>query len=132
MKTIFTSEKATLKVHPEKRMVHHQIHKFICNDEFRNFMMKGADTFEQNRCNKWLSDDRGNSALKQEDVEWAQKNWEPRILKAGWKYWAIVMPEKIVGQLSMKSLVKRYSEIGVTVQIFSDPDKAMGWLNTVN
>jgi hypothetical protein len=128
MQEVIKNENATLKFYPEKKIVHHEFHKFMYGDTFRNFMTKAADVYVQNRCSKWLSDDRGNSALKQEDLEWAQTIWEPRIMKSGWKSWAIVLPEKVVGQMSMKKLIERYKQMGVTVSIFSDPQTAMAWL----
>jgi hypothetical protein len=130
MEKVLDNEFATLYVYPEKKVVHHVIKKFIFGDAFRTLMTRGADVFEEYNCSKWLSDDRKNSALKQEDVEWGQINWENRILAKGWKYWALVMPEKAIGQMNMRRLVDRYAGMGVTVSVFSDPDKAMAWLNS--
>lgn len=70
-----------------------------------------------------------NSALRPQDVEWGQHNWENRILSKGWKYWAVVMPEKVIGQMNMRGIIERYAGMGVTVKIFSDPDEAMTWLS---
>ncbi|MCB8980726.1 MAG: hypothetical protein H6657_25225 [Ardenticatenaceae bacterium] len=61
-------------------------------------------------------------------MEWAQTQWEPRILKAGWKYWALLLPEKVVGQMSMNRVIKRSSELGIKVQVFSDTTEALRWL----
>jgi hypothetical protein len=77
-----------------------------------------------------LSDDRNNSALAQNDVAWSKTDWFPRVMKAGWKYWALVQPEKVIGQMNMDRIVKDYSEKGLTVKIFSDPDEAMKWLES--
>ena len=128
MEKILENEYATLVVYPEKKIVHHTIHKFIFGEPFRNLMTKGADVYIEQGCTKWLSDDRKNSALSEEDIQWGQENWENRILDAGWKYWALVMPEKVIGQMNMKRIADRYDGMGVTVQVFSDPDEAMSWL----
>lgn len=128
MQTVIETEFATLKYYPEKRIVHHEIKKFLFGDNFRNFMLKAADVFVQHKCTKWLSDDRGNSALKQDDLEWAHANWEPKIFKSGWKFWAIILPEKVIGQMNMKKIIERYQSMGVKVNVFSDPILAMAWL----
>ncbi len=128
--TIMETPAASLFVYPEKRIVHHTVHKFIYGEDFRNLMTKGADIFIKHKCNKWLSDDRSNSALKKEDVEWGQKNWENRILEKGWEYWALVMPEKTVGKMNMQKIVERYKSKGVEVKIFSDVDEGFEWLTT--
>ena len=130
MKTILDNEFATVNVHPDKKILQHKFHKFIFGDAFREVLTKGVDAFEENHCTKWLSDDRNNSALKQEDLTWTQTIWEPRVLKAGWKYWALVMPDKTVGKMSMKGLVDHYAKVGVTVEIFDSPEKGMAWLES--
>ena len=79
---------------------------------------------------KWLSDDRNNSALPPEDSNWAIETWNPRVLNAGWKYWAVVTPEKVIGQLNLQRFVEMYSEMGVTVKVFTDADAALAWLKS--
>ncbi len=128
MKKILDNEFATLIVYPGKKIVHHKYKKFIFGDAFREVMTTGADAFIKYECIKWLSDDRENAALRQEDIKWGQKNWEKRILDVGWKYWALVMPKKTVGQITMKEIIDRNKELGVTVEIFNNPTQAMEWL----
>jgi hypothetical protein len=78
---------------------------------------------------KWLSDDRKNSALTKEDQEWSDVHWRPRVIKAGYKHWAIVLPEKLIGELNLKRIIReKYAGTGVTVQLFNDPEEAMKWL----
>jgi len=130
MEILIDNEFAILKVYPEKKIVHHEIKQFIYGEHFYELMTRGADAFIEHECTKWLSDDRKNEALRQEDIEWGQKNWEGRILEKGWKHWALVMPTKVIGQINMRGIVDRYKGMGVTVQIFDDPDKAMEWLDS--
>jgi hypothetical protein len=82
---------------------------------------------EQHGAKKWLTDDRTNSAPTKEETEWCKTVWEPSALKAGWKYWAIVLPKRMVGQMYMKNL-KQTKEIGVTIEFFDNPDDALAWL----
>ena len=77
---------------------------------------------------KWLSDDRKNGPLNTSDSDWARDDWFPRALAAGWKYWAVVLPELLIGQMNMQLFTTRYSKAGVTVRVFSDPDDALCWL----
>ena len=128
MSVVFESEFATIEVLPEKKIVRHKFHKFIYGDAFQQALIAGRDAFIKNRCTKWLSDDRLNGVLKSEDLEWGQKNWEAELFKAGWKFWALVLPEKAIGQITMKKLIEHYKSLGLTVQTFSDPDEALKWL----
>ena len=128
MTIIIDNEHATLQVYANKGIVHHKFNKFIYGEPFKEVLNKGAEAFEQYKCFKWLSDDRENSALRPEDVEWAQTVWEPRILKAGWKHWALILPKKVVGQMNMNRIVDRYKTIGINVEIFTEFEKAIVWL----
>ena len=122
---------ATLWYYPEDKIVHHQFHKFIHGAEFRQVLEKGLEVFKENGAQKWLSDDRLNSALPTADTEWGQQDWFPRVFAAGWKYWAIVMPDKVVGKLNMQHFIESYSTQGLTIDIFDDPDVALKWLKSV-
>jgi hypothetical protein len=94
----------------------------------RDGLIVGAETLEKNKVQKWLSDDRKNSVMGKEDMDWGATVWRPRVIKGGWKYWALVLPEKAIGQLNMKQIIKQYADTGVTVQVFENPDEALKWL----
>jgi len=130
--TIIDTDYVTLWFHPEAKIVHHQFHKFIYGDEFRNVLNKGVEIFKEHNATKWLSDDRKNSALPKVDGEWALSDWNPRVRAAGWKYWAIVMPDKVMGQSNMDWFIREYRELGLEIQIFEDPDEALEWLRSVD
>lgn len=130
LKTVVLIENkfVTLRYYPDCNIIHHTIHKFIFGEELRKLLMKGADLFEQNKCNKWLSDDRKNSALPPEDMEWGRAEWTPRMVKAGWKYWAILMPDKMLGKMTLRRVIAEYEAQGLTVEIFDDVQEALSWL----
>jgi hypothetical protein len=128
VETILDNDTATLTYHPDSKVVHHEFHKFVHGEQFRDVLTKGMAVMQKNHAAKWLSDDRGNSALGAEDAEWAQTVWFPGVKAAGWKHWAVVMPEKVVGQLNMKQWVNTYKALGINSQVFSDPVAAMTWL----
>ena len=129
--TIIDTEYATLWYYPESKIVRHEFHKFIYGEEFRAIVNRGLEICQQNKAVKWLSDDRKNSALPTDDLHWAMEDWSPRLFEIGWKYWAIVMPDKVAGQMNMNRFMKTYIDRGLNVQVFSDPDEALKWLETV-
>jgi hypothetical protein len=128
--TVLDNEFVSMWYYPSSGILHHQFHKYLWGDTFREALNKGVDVFRQHHATKWLSDDRKNAALSRADTEWAIGDWFPRVLKAGWKYWAIVLPENVIGQMNMKLFIENYSKQGVTTRVFSDPDDAMKWLET--
>ncbi|MBS2032998.1 MAG: hypothetical protein JST54_34315 [Deltaproteobacteria bacterium] len=126
--TILDNDYATLWHHPESKIVHHQFKRFIHGEEFRQVLRRGQALMEEHKATKWLSDDRANSALPADDEKWAQAEWFPKVQAAGWKYWAIVLPEKIVGQMNMKRFADMYKDLGITAKMFSKPEDALLWL----
>jgi hypothetical protein len=126
--TIIETPAVVLRYYPNTKIVHHELKRFVHGQEFRDVLEKGLQTFIKHGAVKWLSDDRGNGPLTQADSEWALTDWAPRVMAADWKYWAVVMPEKVVGQMNMRRWIATYAEKGVTAQAFTDPDEAMTWL----
>ncbi|MBZ0307623.1 MAG: STAS/SEC14 domain-containing protein [Anaerolineae bacterium] len=129
--TILDTEYATLWYYPESKIMHHVFHKYIHGQEFRQVLEKGLEVFKERGGQKWLSDDRKNSALPTADMEWGLKDWNPRVWAAGWRYWAVVMPDKVAGQMNMNRLMKENIEMGLTIQVFDDADEALKWLESV-
>jgi len=125
---IIDNEFLSMWYYPEDKIIHHKFHQFMYGDHFRDGLMKGAEAMEKYKANKWLSDDRDNSAITPEDKEWGDTIWFDRVKAAGWEHWAIVLPLKIVGQMNMKRIIQSFSDKGINCRIFSDPDEAMVWL----
>lgn len=125
---IFDTDHVTVWYHPEKKIVHHEMHKYTHGQAFRDVLMVGLEAMKKYQAQKWLSDDRKNPVLNSEDSEWSKTYWRPQVLEAGWKYWAIVQPEKPAAKFSMDKIAKDMADFGVTVQIFNDPEEAIRWL----
>jgi hypothetical protein len=125
---VFDNDAATLWYHPEARVVHHQFKKPIFGEEFRTVLNTGLQIMEEYGAIKWLSDDRNNSAIPPEDADWAQNDWFPRVLEAGWQQWAIVLPENVIGQMDMQQFIENETAAGIEVQVFPDLDEALAWL----
>ena len=62
--TILDNEYVTLWYHPDKQIIHHQFHKFLYGQAFRDAMNAGTEAMKKYGAHKWLSDDRKNSASK--------------------------------------------------------------------
>ncbi len=131
MKTIVENEKITLVFHEADGIVQHTIHQPIEGDDFRSVLIRGSEIFEEYKATKWLSDDRANGPFNEEDTDWSVNVWSKKVVAAGWKHWALVLPEDVIGKLTLQGIVDFYADMGVTVQIFSDPAEAMTWLKSV-
>src|SRR5437773_2878527 len=100
--TIIDTEAVSLRYYPPTKIVHHQIRRFVRGDEFRKLLLQGLRAFRKYGAHKWLSDDRGNGPLTPADCAWAREEWGPRVIAAGWKHWAVVLPAKVMGQMNMR------------------------------
>jgi hypothetical protein len=127
--SIVDNDMIAVWVYPERRIIHHQMKSFCYGEKFYQALMKGAEALQQHRASKWLSDNRLNGALPAEDAEWTEKNWFPKVKAAGWKHWAVVQPEKIIGQINMSRFIKKYSQQGINARMFTDLDEAFRWLD---
>ena len=126
---VVENEFITLWYHPDHKIVHHKFHKkTIYGDPLRNAFNEGVALLQKHGANKWLSDDRENIIFRGEDVEWLLKDWFPRAVQSGWKYWALVNPEQAIGKLNMEQFTKDYTKQGITVKFFKNPDDAKEWL----
>ena len=122
---IVDNEYVTVWCYPIEGIIYHQFHKYCYGEIFREMLTTSLEAFEKNKCTKWLSDDRKFGAILPADKEWGDQFWRPRMLAAGWKYWAMVLPEKVTGKMNIEKLVQEYEGLGVTVSYHSDPESAL-------
>ena len=125
---ILDNEFCTLWYHPDTKIIHHQIKKFITGDAFKELFNTGYDTLVKNAVIKWFSDDRNMPILNADDGYWAKTDWFPRVKAAGWKHWAKVWNIEYATPIAKKSLTTSYNGIGINAKLFSDADSAMQWL----
>ncbi len=125
---VIDNEFAKVNYYSEAGIIHHEWKKFCFGEDFRKLMLMSTNFLKEHKGTKWLSDDRNFSVMTPEDKKWGQDVWWPETKKAGWRFWAIVLPEKAIGKMSIKQLIQEYSAGGITAQVFDDTDKAMDWL----
>jgi hypothetical protein len=126
--TVLESEKITVWCHTADRIIHHRMHGPCYGKPFRDALSAGVEAMTKYKCRKWLSDDRLNGALSPEDEAWATTVWFPATVAAGWQYWAMVQPVKVVGQMNVARFVKLYQERGITASVFTEVEPALAWL----
>jgi len=126
---ILDNEQITVKYIPEKKLIHHTIHQPIDGQPFRDAMDAGTEALEMYGATKWLSDDRKNGPLSPEVAEWGFNDWNPRTIRAGWRYWAMVVPENVIAAGNLAPTIEDLYKLGLRVMVFSDLDRAMAWLD---
>jgi hypothetical protein len=117
---------------PEQGIVHHVMHKFVVSAMLRQGLEVGLSLLAAHQATKWLSDDRKNGPLSAADGEWGTTDWLPRAVQAGWRHWAMVLPEQVLGQMKMRQqMSSAVSEHWLNVKTFSDAVEALQWLESL-
>src|SRR6185369_5923892 len=91
----------------------------------------GTEALQTYKVHKWLSDDRKNDALTPEGNEWSFSDWQPRTLKAGWKYWAAVVPKDLIAAGTLLPVIDILYELGLRMMVFTTIDEAVVWLDQI-
>ncbi|MEY4547357.1 MAG: hypothetical protein RL685_3552 [Pseudomonadota bacterium] len=129
--SVLESDQISVWCYPELRVVSHQMHKACHGMPFRDALRAGTAAMQRHSALGWLSDDRLNGPLPDDDEVWGNSIWFPTTKAAGWKYWAMVLPQKAVGKLNVKRLIEGVRKRGVEGQMFSDPGLALDWLRVM-
>ena len=128
---VMENEYVTVWYHPDSKVVHHRLTKNPDSAMFRAMLSRGAECLEEHHATKWLSDDTNLIVVRDHDSEWGETVWGPRVLRAGFKWWAIVAPASAIGQLTLGRIGTHYRAVGVTVSMFTNVDAGLEWLASV-
>jgi hypothetical protein len=125
---VINNEFVTLVYHPDTKIVHHTIHQAISGEQFRTLLTEGRTILEKQGAVKWLSDNRKLAGLSEEDMKWSTKEWIPLTLAAGWKYWALVVPDAFQARANLAHVVNTFYDKGLRIMVFTQLEEAMRWL----
>jgi hypothetical protein len=125
---VLDNEYITLRYLPDKKMLYHTVHKPISGQPQRDALSVGFDALQKYGISKWLSDDRNNGPVSEEDMAWATANLR-RPIEAGWKYWALVVPQMVVAAGAMIPTIQTLYNFGLRMEVFSKLEEAFEWLD---
>jgi hypothetical protein len=125
---LMDNEFITLKYLPEKKIIFHTIHQPIGGQPLRDALLCGYDMLQHFGASKWVSDDRLNGPMSQEDREWGNANLNARAKEAGWKYWALVVPKAVVAAGAMIPIIDLLFKQGLRMMVFSEVEDAFKWI----
>ena len=129
--TLVENDYITLEYLTDKKVIYHTIHKPIGSPELRSALNIGTEALKKYGACKWLSDDRKNGPLAREDAEWGFVDWNPRTIKAGWKYWANVVPTDVVSAGTLTPVIESLYGMGLRMMVFDNLEEAMEWLDSL-
>lgn len=118
----------TMQYYPDEKIFHHTIHRELTDAEFREILEAGLEVFKKYGAGKWLADNRKMGIISAENTKWIDEDWTPRSKAAGWKYWAMVVPDDMMARMNITYYVDFYYERGIRIMVFSELEEAHGWL----
>lgn len=103
---------------------------FVCGADFRDAVNKGLELLVEKRGAKWMADLTHMGVIAQEDQKWADEDWFPRAAGAGLRFMAMVRPERVLAQMSVRRATSKVGEFEIETDYFSSPDLAKQWLGS--
>jgi hypothetical protein len=105
---------------------------FAFTNEMREGHNKGLELLKEKKAFRWISDLRLAKTVAEDDQEWLREDWKPRLLEAGMRYSAIIVPQSALGRIQMKTLMERSKDKIAERRYFDDIREAKAWLLTTN
>jgi hypothetical protein len=104
--------------------------RFVHGEDFRKAVNQGLDLLIEQKGCKWLADLSKMEVIAQEDQRWLDEEWFPRAAQAGVKYIAMVRPEKVISQISVRRVTGKVGGLEIETIYFDSPEKAKDWLES--
>jgi hypothetical protein len=111
---------------------HHCVHTewkaFANSAEFRAALMRALEAIKDRRATHYISDTRKVKVVVPQDQAWANEVWEPLLVKAGVKRFALVTAASGLGKLTVEDVIKMVDNRGLLMRGFGSLDEAWEWL----
>jgi len=127
--TVLSNEYFDLLFHDDAKIIHHMYKPPMDSAHLQAVLEGGTELMEKYKATKWLSDNRQLvQAFNEEAADWVNNVWLPRTIKAGWNFWAMVVPESVIGRQDHVQYVESFYNTGIWVTVYTDVESAMEWL----
>lgn len=130
--SVIDNEYASLSFDTDMKFVYHCFHSQLDSTNLRAVLNGGIDLLKKYNATKWLSDNREIGPHSEEDTLWINDHWLPAAVAAGWKYWALVVPNSFVARVNMSEFVDSFYAKGIRIMVFTNYDEAWNWLGRVD
>jgi hypothetical protein len=90
------------------------------------------EAFRQYNAHGIIWDLRNAEVIAKEDQDWTVNEWQPKAIALGYRRGAIVVPENVFGQLSVKKVISQVQSANadedLAIQYFSNAPSAYEWM----
>lgn len=103
-------------------------HGWADSKERQAILEAGLGALRAHRGSRWLADCRDMKAVKQADQEWIDQSWFPRVLAAGLRRMALVIPKSGLARINLDDMMRRVPETKLETGHFATIEEATEWL----
>jgi hypothetical protein len=90
--------------------------------------MRALDAIRDKRAVAYLSDTRKIRVIVHKDQTWASEVWEPLLVEAGVKRFALVTAASGLGKLNVEDVIDLVDNRGLLMRGFDSVEAARTWL----
>jgi hypothetical protein len=120
---------AVMKWNPTSRAVHIEWQGWADPAEFAAALEAGLVAFVEHRGSRWLADCREMKAIQQSDQEWIDRSWFPRMIAAGLRRMAVVVPRSGLALSNLEDIIRKVPAKKIDVQFFATVPEAEAWIS---
>jgi len=106
---------------------------YATSNQFREANERVLQEIQQRRSSKLLSDAKEFVLIGATDQNWLSSNWIPRVLQAGVRKIALVMPRFYFNRVAVDTVTQRLAQNTandlVSIEYFESRDAARTWLS---
>ncbi|HTJ48470.1 MAG TPA: hypothetical protein VL443_03370 [Cyclobacteriaceae bacterium] len=136
MRTILHSTRSvsTIEYDPTVPCLIDTVTEFLYSVEFKEHMNKGLELLIEKKKDHgeigWLANTKSVVVFPDDDTKWIIEDWFPRLVEAGIRHIAMVLPEDELVLMSNDVFDENYDEVAkeLVIKHFKDIDSAREWL----
>jgi SpoIIAA-like len=113
---------------PTCEAVHVEWQGWADSTELREVLEAGLGALTGHRGSRWLADCGDMKVVQQSDQEWIEQSWFPRVLGAGLRRMAIVIPKSGLARMNLEDILRRVPGTRLDVAYFATVEEASIWI----
>ncbi|MEO1286902.1 MAG: hypothetical protein AAFV93_03980 [Chloroflexota bacterium] len=100
-------------------------------DLMRKALPIAREEIDKHQFTRWITDARAISGMSPEAAQWILTEWLPNMQDTTWRYWALVVPEALVGRMQMMQFMQAVSDLGIQIRTFTTMEDAQDWVTNI-
>ena len=119
---------AVLKWDPGSGAVYIEWQGWADSTEFALLLEAGLRALKEYHGSRWLADCRNMKTIEESDQEWLDRSWFPRMLAAGLRRMAVLMPRNALAKINVEDILGKVPGTKLEVAYFATVAEARAWL----